>query len=429
MSRLTKDQNFRINMQGPEVHDLVNVLNERKRRHRKQKGEVVKHADGSHWLRYYVDDPVSGTTRVKVSEQIADRGAKESEVKSAWKKRIAEINSNDPVQQYREDDATLGQFFEFTYLPWLKKEKPYSTWRGVERYWKLYMGPIAKKSLRRFKTIDATEFLTALACKPLKNVHGKPTGVIGLGESTHHRCRSILSAVFKLAVNTRGTGWEERTNPISECMSMREPRKKEEREPYTAEEIMAILAAIKRTDGALMFALCATMGLRPSEAAALRWNDFGTTHLSIKRSAAYGKLRDETKTEKSRGDVLIIEPVKTLLAKLRAERKKDEADEFIFQKPGGLPVNHNDFARRHITDDAKGAVPRYCGLYNGRHSTGSELKRLTGGNSLATADVLRNSIPTAEKNYQHTVTADGDAGLVLWEQQLAKVAEDRIAKR
>ncbi len=98
---------------------------------------------------------------------------------------------------------------------------------------------------------------------------------------------------------------------------------------------------------------------------------------------------------------------------------KDEADEFIFAKPGGLPVNHNVFARHQISGFAKSVCPRYCRLYNGRHSTGSELKRLTEGNSLATADVLRNAVATAEASYIHTVTADGDAGLKLWERELA----------
>jgi integrase len=437
--RLTKDQLFRLSQQGPwdrkdSTYDAVNITSERKRRHRKQKGEVVQHADGSWWLRYFVDN-ISGT-RVKISERLkvnndADKFARDD----ARQRRMVEVNKVGPALTIRADDVTLGSFFEFTYLPWLKKNQPYSSWRGVERRWQLYMQPIAKKNLRQFETIDASEFLTTLAEKPLwesgghKHKRRKLSGVKGLGESTHRQCRNLLSAIFRHAINTRGSGWEGRTNPIREAKTMANVRKAVERVPYTAEEIIAILDAIKRTDGKLMFALCSCMGMRPSEAAALKWSDFGDTHVSIKRSAANGHLREDTKTEKSKADVLLIEPVRTLFAQLKAERKKDEPEDFIFQKPGGLAVNHNSFAHRHITEFAKKACQRYCGLYNGRHSTGSELKRLTNGNSLATADVLRNTVATAEKAYIHSTTADGDAGLVLWQAKLAQVAADRIKNR
>lgn len=418
LERLTKEQKFRLSQQGEEG-DLAGVSCERLRRHRKQKGELQRHADGTHWLRYYVDN-MSGTDRVKISEQIADAGASKNEVETAYKNRMAEINRVGPAQIVRIDDVTLGQFFEATYLPWLKKEKKYATWHGVERRWR-YMRPIAKKPLKRFKTIDATEFLTKLAKKPLQNGSGRLTGKFGLNRNTLNECRSLLSAIFRHAINTRGTGWEDRENPIHACKVMVTPREVIEREPYTDDEIMAMIEAIPSADGKLFMALCACIGMRPSEAAAVQWADFDATHVTISRSAAYGHLSNDTKSEKGKGRVLLIEPVKSLLAALRAERTKDERDDFIFARAGGLPINHTYFVGNHIRPYARKACPRFSGVYNGRHSTGSELKRLT-GKSLSTADVLRNTVTTAEKAYIHSNTADGDAGLMMREVKLAEAA-------
>ena len=56
-------------------------------------------------------------------------------------------------------------------------------------------------------------------------------------------------------------------------MSQPKTPKPEKGHAYSVEESFAILNAIQRTDGTLLFALCAFEGLRPSEAAGLKWED------------------------------------------------------------------------------------------------------------------------------------------------------------
>src|ERR1017187_5035291 len=313
MTRTTKDQDFRLNQQDPDNRDEVNIRTERKRRHRKQLGEIVQHADRTWWLRYFVDNPAG--SRVKIAERLnVPNNAERYTVEAERNRRMAEINAGAPSQTVRADDASIGSFFEYTYKPWLVEEKPFSTAMSQERRFNQYMGTIARKSLRQFTTIDATEFLDGLAKLPLRRADGKPLldakgkQVRGLNANTHRQCRSLLSAIFRRAINTRGTGWENRQNPIREAEQFVNPRAVVEVTPYTAEEIVAIIAAIKRGDARLMFALVACMGIRPSEVAALKWSDFRDGRVFLSRSAAYGHLREGMKTKNSKGDVIVIEP-------------------------------------------------------------------------------------------------------------------------
>jgi integrase len=83
---------------------------------------------------------------------------------------------------------------------------------------------------------------------------------------------------------------------------------KQTRVAYTPEETIAILNALTKPDAKLFFALVAVMGMRPSEVAAVKWENVTEGVLKITEAAPYGVLGD-TKTERSKRALKLIEPL------------------------------------------------------------------------------------------------------------------------
>ena len=73
--------------------------------------------------------------------------------------------------------------------------------------------------------------------------------------------------------------------------------------------------AIRSTDANLFFALCAVLGMRPSEAAAVRWENISDGVLRVREAAPYGEL-GELKTKRSKRDLTITEPVSCSMHKV-----------------------------------------------------------------------------------------------------------------
>jgi hypothetical protein len=120
--------------------------------------------------------------------------------------------------------------------------------------------------------------------------------------------------------------------------------------------------------------------------------------------------------------LLLIEPVRSLLSAWKRERGYPETG-WIFARSGDRPIDHSAFAAKHIRTAARKAIgERNCGLYSGRHATGTQLTATT-GNASASHQALGNTYRTSVDNYVHPVTEAGDAGLRLRESQLLAAVE------
>ena len=303
---------------------------------------------------------------------------------------------------------TVGAFWETIYRPWVEKNKRFSTMRGYESVWNLYVkAELATKPIDSYHTIDASEFLTGLTAR----LNGKSLSHV----------RALMSGIFAHAVNTKGTNGKALIdrNPIRDVKVLANVGESKERVAYTPEETIAIINAIQRTDAKLFFALCAVLGMRPSEAAAVKWENVSEGLLKVREAAPYGVL-GQLKTNKSKRDLTITEPVTSLLATYR-ESLGNPKEGLLFESDGH-PINHNGFAKYYIKPFAEKVCKRWNGCYSGRHGAATTLYNQE-GDVRAAYQVLGNSLEVVMKTYVKPDVEQGRTGQAKYEQALLKAMQ------
>ncbi len=348
----------------------------------------------AHYLRYYIDD--ADSNRRKVTEQLCGLDSSKPTIEQARRRRMKAINGEAHEERTAAvTDLTIGDFWK-TYLEHAKKELRWSTVHGYEKLWSQYLETeLTTLSLTKYRTADGYHFLSKLNSK--------------LNRNSLAHVRSLASGVFSYAVNL---GLIDR-NPWHEVKSpkARAPRPKV---AYTVKETIAILKATERTDAKLFFALCAMLGMRPSEAAGVRWENVLETEVQVRQSVVKGHP-DQLKTEQSNRDLPLIEPVKSLMLAWRAQ-SGEASTGWLFTRPNGRPIQHSNFVKLYIKPFAEKVGPRWNGCYSGRHGAATVLFELT-GDARAANQVLGNSLPVVIKSYIKPSTAAGEAGLKLLEQK------------
>jgi len=320
----------------------------------------VERTDGF-YIRYYAD---SDGERRKITERLCDLGTTPAKVKLLRDSHMSAINN---VRHHTLQSATatpvltVGAFWELTYLPWVEANKRFSTARGYKYVWKLYVQPeLETTPIDTYTTVDACELLDRMVT------------VKKLNENTLASVKSLCRGIFATAVR-KGVI---KVNPWREAKESVKVRKAKPRVKYTPEETKAIYTALTQPDAKLFFGLCAVMGMRPSEVAACKWENLEGNVYHVREAAPYGVMGD-TKTERSKRDLTIIEPVASHLKAWHKASGKP-ATGLMFTNGNGEPVDHNSFVKYHIAPLAKKACARWCGLYAGRHGTATTLYNLTG---------------------------------------------------
>ena len=111
-----------------------------KRRFREQKGTVVKRTDGF-YIRFYRDG--DNGKRIKVTERLCDLSVADPKKRALLKRsHMSAVNNAHHAALRSQAPApllTVGAFYEATYLPWVKANKRFSTIRGYEYDWRLYI--------------------------------------------------------------------------------------------------------------------------------------------------------------------------------------------------------------------------------------------------------------------------------------------------
>jgi integrase len=393
--------------------EILELLNARqsKRRYREQSGAIVQRSDGF-YIRFYKDSDKG--VRTRITEWLCDLTVVDAQERKKLARahmttvnnlHLAAVRSGTPAQVVLTFDA----FWNSTFVPWMIANKRFSTQRGYSYVWRLYLrAELGNRPINSYRTLDAGEFLTGLAAR--------------LNGSSLSHVKSLMSTIFKVAANTKdssGNAFVDH-NPIRDVKILAKVRASKEMVAYTPEETMQIIEAVPRLDAKLFFALCGVLGMRPSEAAAVKFENCSDGVLRVREAAPYGHL-GELKTEKSKGNLQIHEPVTSLLAAYR-ESCGNPATGFLFTVKGA-PINHNNFAKYHIKPYAKKAIgARWNGCYSGRHGTANTLHNET-GNLLASFQVLRNSLQTVIKKYSHPDTTQGMAGQSKYEATLVALGK------
>ncbi|MHB8218659.1 MAG: tyrosine-type recombinase/integrase [Candidatus Sulfotelmatobacter sp.] len=306
--------------------------------------------------------------------------------------------------------VTVGAFWQTTYLPWVQQNKRASTARGYETDWKIYVKPeLETTPINTYTTVEACELLDRMVM------------VKKLNESTLSHVKSLCRGIFTIAVR-KGII---KVNPWREAKESVKVRPAKTRVAYTPEETIAILNALDKPDAKLFFALCAVMGMRPSEVAATKWESLTDGVLRITEAAPYGVLGD-TKTERSKRALTVVEPVLSFIKVWHEASGKPSAG-LMFTNGNHEPVNHNSFAKYHIAPQAKKACSRWCGLYAGRHGAATTLYNQT-GDIRAAYQILGNSLAVVQSTYVKPDVSAGEAGMTKYEEVLEAAKQKSLTK-
>lgn len=272
----------------------------------------------------------------------------------------------------------ITMFFQEVYLPHVERNLKRSTAEGYKKTWNAYLkGELTSKQLSKYRTSDVTNLLTRLVER-------------GLGARTVAHVRSLLGGLFGHAV---AIGVLE-TNPVHDAKVLVKATKPKETTAYTLLEINQIITALSENRLAqIAVALAAYAGLRPSEIAGLRWEDVKDDQIVLRRSVVCGIVNDSLKTEGSAATVPLLSTVRDSLA------SASFSDGWIFCQRSGLPVNMDEFCRKHIAIPLRAQGIRWSGLYGCRRSCATILTQLTGSPWAAQAVLRHSSASTTLKFY------------------------------
>jgi integrase len=368
------------------------------RRHpRTQEGTRIETTTAFH-LRYWITAPDG--RRQRVSKKLADKNdtyRSWADVEPLIASELASVNG---AQSLPKPSTTLTEFVEGKYLPWADENKAAATsygYRRVWRQWKPYLGTVSLASLR---TDQVTSVLTAMANK-------------GLGSRTLGHHKWFLSGVYEFAVSIGVVP----SNPVPHARWNKKLARPAKQREYALAEVLEMLKVLAPVDlrAAVSVALAYFAALRPAEIRGLKWADYEGHELHVHRSNWRGHEGD-TKTEGSTASVRVIEPLRGLLEKLKAQH---EAGEYILQSGALTPLSLDSLNYRVITPTLKAAGIDWRGYYPCRRGI-SSLVTDTSKNALNSTGLLRHSTPiTALKHYTRAQKASIDAALEQIE-ELAK---------
>ncbi len=214
----------------------------------------------------------------------------------------------------------------------------------------------------------------------------------GLGPRTLSHTKWFLSGVYEHAV---ASGIVPK-NPVPDAKWLIKVSRPEKQTEYSLEQVLSMLRVLETLDirAAVAVGLTYFAALRPAEARGLKWEDYNGAELQVRRSVWRNHV-GQTKTEDSAASVPVIEPLRSLLEKLRGQT----AGEYILSNYAGKPLSLDSLNVRVIAPALKAAGIEWRGYYPGRRGI-SSLVTDTSKNALNFTGLLRHSTPiTALKHY------------------------------
>jgi integrase len=426
---------------------------------RVQQGYVYA-ASGAFYVRYWDDDSLTGETRtVQRSERLCAgpdgeyqseknggtpctldakgdrysiRKVRGKRVLSSDLKRV--LNSfMDGVNRRRangtksniKQDMRIVDFWDQHYLPYCEKivevgertgrprKKP-STMKGYRQLWRQHLnGHFGELTLREYEPDMGTTFLDSLT-----NTQSS---------TTIRHIKALGSAIFKRALIEKRI----KVNPWHDVEMPDDAIAPERTQHYTIEEAEDIISAlVDHLDCQLILALSCFLGIRPGEIAALRWEDFDSDNVHIRRRVFEGDV-DVPKTPESVAPLPLIDQVRIPLKLWRKQCGKP-SDGWVFESRNGTPVDLHNVISRIIIPHVNGKkkcvpcdrVPKksgvtWKGLYAGRRGACTAVIEATKGDySVAQALLRHKSMQTTLNVYKKQITpAAFKEGMMLYQRK------------
>ncbi len=302
---------------------------------------TIKRIGGSWYGRWREDVIENGqTVRKQQFEKLCgvdDRYRTKADVRPLLADKLRSLNEG---RMDARSSLTLAAFVNEYYDPYARENFKPSTIHGYSKLWKdALCARVGQIRLRDFRTADAATTLSYFVTK-------------GWGRSSLKHAKSLLSGIFTYAKNL---GVLDGVNPVQGTIIPRKAAMPAETHASTPDEVVAILDVLKRAkdveerlklQAQTAIALMFFAGLRPGEARGGRWEDYNGKTLSVKQSV-WRKHTTDPKTASAAKPVLVIEPLRDLLANLR-EIEGNPAKGPILRGVKGRPLDLNMLAKRVI---------------------------------------------------------------------------------
>jgi integrase len=322
--------------------------------------------------------------------------------------------SNRPVQQ----DMLVVDFWKDRYLPYCEeivkltgqsRKKP-STIRGYQQIWRQHLkSHFRKLTLQEYEPHMGTQFLQSL------------TGT--QGKATLKHIKALGGSIFKRAVIEQRI----KTNPWRDVEMPEDAIEPKNTPHYTLAEAEDLISAlVEHVDCQLILALSCFLGLRPGEIAALKWEDFDSESVHIRRSVVRGNV-GTPKTLESVASLPLIDQVRLPLELWRT--KCDSPSEgWVFESRNNTPVDLHNLISRVVIPHVEGSrecvrcekVPKatelkWKTLYAGRRGACTAAIEATNGNYAVAQALLRHkSMTTTLGVYKKQITPEAfKAGMKL----------------
>ena len=374
---------------------------------RHQTGYIFESASGAFHVRYYTTEIVDGQPkRVQKSHLLCRKDNKYfSRTCKAVKLKREEFMLTVNVSQVNEQDMRVTDFWEQRYLPFVQENMKASTVSGYKQIWSQHLNDhFGDMTLQDYRTHVGSSFLLTLTKTQ--------------GRRTLNHIRSLASGIFTHAMNEGRL----ESNPWHDVRILGKVRPPKPTAHYTLEEAENIVSAlVEYVDCQLMIALSFFAGLRPSEIAGLRWEDFDGQSVNIRRA----NVRNVIGTCKTPESVATLPLLTQVLIPLSLWRAKcgNPKEGWIFKNERGNPQDLKDVVRRTIRPTLKAKKLEWKGLYAGRRGAATAIIGLTGGNYAAAQELLRHKHMSTTLNFykKQTQNALGDGLKAL---QIAADAAD-----
>ena len=250
----------------------------------------------------------------------------------------------------------------------------------------------------------------------------------GLGPASILRAHRVLSRALRIA-SQRGKV----ARNVATLVDPPAVRRPETALPLTAAEVKQVMAAALTHRNAARWTVALAVGLRQSEALALRWSDVDLDNgtLSVRRGlhrvSGRGLIYEEPKADRSRRNLALPTPLVQALRAHRAAQLEEriaagslwEDHDLVFGQPNGRPIERKSDWRAWKALLQEAGV-REVRLHDGRH-TAATLLLSEGVHPRVVMEVLGHAqMRTTTDTYSHVMPALGrDAadrmGQALWD--------------
>ena len=325
-----------------------------------------------------------GQYRSKSSLAVLDLQKAKLEQIEQWERLFSSGEERPP-----DGNMTVAEFYNTVFLPYVKANKEVSTAKSYERYWGAYLKDHfnGTKTLSSYAPYQGTNFLET--CAKTYSVN------------TVMHIRAVASAIFSYAT---AKGYI-KVNPMRDVKLTVKGQDMEDGYAYSVKEVELILEALEHVTGreeysakmaGMVITTCFYAGLRPSEAAGLRWENVTADSITIKEAYVAGSHKG-TKTGRTRTVVML--PQLRHRMRLWAMAYQFPTSGWVFpNQDGNTPININCLGARVIKTTLEALGMDWQGLYACRRGFGTLM--VDAGASLEeTSQAMGNSPTVCYRHY------------------------------